>query len=194
MVPDLCRQLTELLAQFKGLSGTAKQKAILGELGLARASLEDLVGPAGGLDQELLGRLRTVMGSESKPPKAEALGLIGKDHFLADSRSVTSVGRASSIISKSIPTAHRPQPDVAAHRGDRLRLRRGQAREPNSFSRVNNSPALSDAGAFKELGVDGLGGILGDQFAGNDEPIVFLMHVTGARLAFTDRGKSAVSL
>ena len=59
---------------------------------------------------------------------------------------------------------------------------------------MNNSPALADAGAFRELGVDGLGGLLGDQFAGPNDPIVFLMHVTGARLAFTDRGKSAVSL
>ena len=53
---------------------------------------------------------------------------------------------------------------------------------------------MSDAGAFRELGVDGLGGLLGDQYAGDDEPITFIMHVAGARLTFTDRGKSAVSL
>jgi hypothetical protein len=52
----------------------------------------------------------------------------------------------------------------------------------------------SEAGAFRELGVDGLGGLLGRQYAGEDAPIAFVLHLTGARLSFTDRGKSAVAL
>jgi hypothetical protein len=59
---------------------------------------------------------------------------------------------------------------------------------------LNNSTALSEAGAFRELGVDGLGGLLGRQYAGSDAPIAFVLHLTGARLSFTDRGKSAVAL
>ena len=189
------RTVRELVAQFKGLAGTAKQKAILGELGLARASLEDLVGPAGGLDQELLGRLRTVMGSESKPPKAEALGLIGKDHFLAR-LPVGDLGRESFQYHKQVHPNPRIDPNPTSPRIAEIGFAFDEDKLESQLilCGLNNSPALSDAGAFKELGVDGLGGILGDQFAGNDEPIVFLMHVTGARLAFTDRGKSAVSL
>ena len=183
------RTVRELVAQFRGLSGTAKQKAILAELGLARSSLEDLVGPAGGFDHELLERLRTAMGSESKPPKAEALGIIGKDHFLAR-LPVSELGRASFSYCKRIDDS------VLAPRIAEIGFAFDEDRlwDRLLLCGLNNSPALSDAGAFRELGVDGLGGLLGDQYAGPDEPITFIMHVTGARLAFTDRGKSAVSL
>ena len=129
------------------------------------------------------------MGSESKPPKAEALGIIGKDHFLAR-LPVSELGRASFSYCKRIdpnPLAPRLAEIGFAFDEDRLWDRL-------LLCGLNNSPALSDAGAFRELGVDGLGGLLGDQYAGPDEPITFIMHVTGARLAFTDRGKSAVSL
>jgi hypothetical protein len=42
--------------------------------------------------------------------------------------------------------------------------------------------------------VDGLGGLLRTQYASEDAPIAFVLHLTGARLSFTDRGKSAVAL
>jgi hypothetical protein len=183
------RTVREMVAQFRGLSGTAKQKVILADLGLARASLEDLVGDDGALDRGKLERLLSAMCAESKPPKADALGIIGKDHFLAR-LPVGDLGRASLEYRKRI------DPDPMAPRiaeigfafdedmlWDRLLL-----------CGLNNSPALSDAGAFRELGVDGLGGLLGERYAREDAPITFFMHMTGARLSFTDRGKSAVSL
>jgi DNA topoisomerase VI subunit B len=183
------RTVRELVAGFRGLSGTAKQKVILAELGLARASLEDLVGGDGALDRELLDRLLGAMRAQSKAPKAEALGIIGKDHFLAR-LPVGELGRESFEYRKRIdpdPLSPRIAEIGFAFDEDRLRSRL-------LLCGLSNSPALSEAGAFRELGVDGLGGLLGDQYGSDDAPIAFVMHLTGARLAFTDRGKSAVSL
>ena len=183
------RTVRELVAGFRGLSSTGKQRSILIELGFARASLEELVGDDGALDRGLLERLLGAMRAESKAPKAEALGVIGKDHFLAR-LPVGEVGRQSFEYRKRIdpdPLSPRIAEIGFAFDEDHLRSRL-------LLCGLNNSPALSEAGAFRELGVDGLGGILGDQYAGADEPIVFVMHLTGARLSFTDRGKSAISL
>jgi hypothetical protein len=168
---------------------------ILSELGLARASLEDLVGPDGGLDGELLERLLGGMCAESKPPKAEALGIIGKDHFLAR-LPVGDLGRASFQYHKQVHPNPRTDPNPTAPRIAEIGFAFDEDKlwERLLLCGLNNSPALSDAGAFRELGIDGLGGLLGDQYAGNDAPITFIMHVTGARLSFTDRGKSAVAL
>ena len=183
------RTVRELVAQFRGLSGTAKQKAILAQLGLARATLEDLVGDDGVLAHDRLERLLGAMAAASKPPRAEALGIIGKDHFLAR-LPVGDLGRASFEYRKRI------DPDPSSPRIAEIGF---AFDEDKLWSRLllcglNNSPALSDAGAFRELGVDGLGGLLGDRFARATAPIAFFLHLTGARLAFTDRGKSAVSL
>ena len=184
------RTVRELVAQFRGLSGTAKQKAILAELGLARASLEDLVGPDGGSTETGSSDSSAPCVRRASRPRLKRSGVIGKDHFLAR-LPVGELGRESFTYCKRIDPDPTLPPRIAeigfAFDEDRLWDRL-------LLCGLNNSPALSDAGAFRELGVDGLGGLLGDQYAGPDEPITFIMHVTGARLAFTDRGKSAVSL
>ena len=76
------RLVRDMLADFRGLSGTGKRKAILAELGLARASLEDLVDKDGGPDRERLALLLAAMQEGGTAPKAAALGIIGKDHIL----------------------------------------------------------------------------------------------------------------
>jgi DNA topoisomerase VI subunit B len=183
------RTVRELVARFRGLSGTGKQKAILAELGLARASLEDLVGVDGALDRDTLERLLAAMRAASKAPKPEALGIIGKDHLLAR-LDLGEVGRESFTYRRTVDdNTLSPRIAETAFAFDEERLR-GR----HLLCGLNNSPALSDAGAFRELGVDGLGGLLSRQYATADAPITFVMHLTGARLSFTDRGKSAVSL
>jgi hypothetical protein len=182
------RTVRELVAGFRGLSGTAKQKKLLGDLGMARASLEALVVDHR-LDRERLDRLLKAMQAETREVKAAALGVIGQEHLLAR-LPLTDLGRESFAYRKRVDdapgnpriaeTAFAFDDDALA---DRLLL-----------VGLNNSTALSEAGAFRELGVDGLGGLLGRQYAGEDAPIAFVLHLTGARLSFTDRGKSTVAL
>jgi hypothetical protein len=182
------RTVRELVASFRGLSGTAKQKAVLSGLGLARASLEDLV-VDGQLDRAMLERLLQAMVAESRPVKAAALGMIGEDHLRAR-LPLSEVGQQSFTYKKRVdddPCNPRLAEMVFAYDEDALDGRL-------LLCGLNNSAALSDAGTFRELGYDGLGGMLGKQYAGADQPIAFVLHLTGARLSFTDRGKSAVVL
>ena len=73
--------MRDWLADFRGLSSTAKRKAIMVELGLARASLEDLV-KDGVPDRDKLERLLLAMQEAGTAPKATALGVVGKEHLL----------------------------------------------------------------------------------------------------------------
>jgi DNA topoisomerase VI subunit B len=182
------RTVRELVAGFRGLSGTAKQKKLLAELGMARTSLEELVVDHQ-LDRDRLDRLLKAMRAESRAVKAATLGVIGQDHLLAR-LPLTELGRESFTYRKRVdddPGDPRIAETAFAFDEDALDGRL-------LLVGLNNSTALSDAGAFRELGVDGLGGLLGRQYAGEEAPIAFVLHLTGARLNFTDRGKSAVTL
>ncbi len=74
------RTVREFVSEFRGLSGTAKQKAVLGETKLARMALVDFVAD-GRVDPALTRKLLTAMQANSKPVKPAMLGIIGQDHF-----------------------------------------------------------------------------------------------------------------
>ncbi len=74
--------MRELVAEFRGLAGTAKQKAVLAETGLARAPLTALANGTD-LDHDTVGCLLAAMQAHSKPVKPQLLGLIGRDHLAA---------------------------------------------------------------------------------------------------------------
>ena len=76
------RAVRELVAEFRGLHGTAKQKAILGATGLARAPLTALAN-GHDLDRAAIAGLLEAMKAGSKPVKPRLLGSIGRDHFAA---------------------------------------------------------------------------------------------------------------
>jgi Histidine kinase-, DNA gyrase B-, and HSP90-like ATPase len=105
------RTVRELVAQFRGLSGTAKQKAILAQLGLARATRRIWSAPTA--------RSLTTGSSGSSAPCARRANRPGPKRSASsvriisshDSRSATSVGRASSTASGSTP--------IPARRGSR---------------------------------------------------------------------------
>jgi DNA topoisomerase VI subunit B len=74
------RTVREFVAEFRGLSGTAKQKKVLEATGLGRASLSALRN-GDGLDAGLIETLLAAMQSNSPQVKPEQLGVIGKDHL-----------------------------------------------------------------------------------------------------------------
>ena len=124
------RTVRELVADFRGLTGTAKQKAILAELGLARASLEDLVGDDGALDHDRLERLLGAMRRRARRPRPQRSGIIGKDHLLAR-LPLGEVGqRASTTASGSTTT----------------RCRRGSPRSPSPSTRTARTAGCCSAG------------------------------------------------
>ena len=71
------RPVRDFIADFRGLSATAKTKAICDSLGLSRRSLADVA-----LDPPLVARLLAAMKEGSRAPKPKDLGVIGRDHLL----------------------------------------------------------------------------------------------------------------
>ena len=74
------RTVRELVAEFRGLSGTAKQKTVLDATGLARAPLSALI-KGNGFVRSKTEKLLAAMNASSAPVKPVMLGTIGKEHF-----------------------------------------------------------------------------------------------------------------
>jgi DNA topoisomerase VI subunit B len=81
------RTVRELVAQFRGLSGTAKQKAVREATGLTRTSLRE-VATGEAVDGVVVARLLDAMKAHSRPVKPADLGVIGKAHLAERLRAV----------------------------------------------------------------------------------------------------------
>ena len=185
------RLVRDLIADFRGLSGTGKRKAIIADLGLARASLEDLV-KDGAPDRDKLDRLLRAMQAAGTAPKAAALGIVGKEHLL-ERLQLGEIGQQSFEYRKLIdddPLSPRVTEIAFAFDAQVMRWRR-------VLCGINSSPALMGASAFREVGYSwgsGLGNLLENRALRQNNPLAFVLHHTGARLAFADRGKSALAI
>ncbi len=179
------RTVRELVSEFRGLSGSAKQKKVLDDTGLHRAPLSKLVTETG-IDTEVVSALLTAMKAHSKPVKPPALGIIGKDHlrrrFAAAGCEMESFDYRKVIdTTDSVPwvveTAFGWCPEAKSRR---------------LVIGVNWSPGIINP--FRELGHYGqsLDTILSQQRADRDEPVILVLHMACARVEYTDRGKSSV--
>ena len=177
--------IREFVSEFRGLSGTAKQKLVLEATGLAREPLTHMVN-GNDLDRALVARLLKAMQANSKPVKPAMLGVIGRDHF--SKRFAELEGETESFnyckatdttdgIPWIIETAFCWCPKLT-----RRRLVTG----------VNWSPGIMNP--FRQLGSFGqsLDSILTQQRADRDEPVILVLQMSCPRVEYTDRGKSAV--
>jgi DNA topoisomerase VI subunit B len=180
------RTVREFLTGFAGLTGTAKQKAVLHATGLSRTKLSALA-RGGRLDRARIGKLLEAMRTATKKVPPKDLGTLGKAvlaaRFAALGCEMESFKytRAASFNTEGLPyvieTAFAWYP---------------QLDERRSIIGVNWSAAIVNP--FRELGRFGhsLDDLLEQQRVGAEEPVVFLLHVACPRVAYTDRGKSAV--
>ncbi len=180
------RTVREMISEFRGFSGSAKQKKVLDATGLHRAALSRLVN-GNGIDNELVSGLLAAMRAHSKPVKPPMLGVIGKDHFKTRFGAVgcemetfdyRKVIDTTDGVPWVVETAFGWIPD-----DDRAR---------RLLTGVNWSPGIINP--FRELGSFGqsLDTILTQQRAGRDEPIILVLHMACPRVEYTDRGKSSV--
>lgn len=179
------RLIRELVAQFKGLTGTAKQKAVLDATGLARQPLTALI-KDGAVDRERVACLLAALQQHSAPIKPQALGSIGQPHLV---RYFTAQG----CEMESFKYAR----DMGVKNGIPYVIEMAFAWHPGLGRRCLMTGVNWSAGIlnpFRALGAIGRGldALLAERFAGNDEPILFLAHLAAARVAYSDRGKSAV--
>jgi DNA topoisomerase VI subunit B len=181
-----CPTVREFISSFRGLSATAKAKAICEAIGASRLALADF--HAGG--EARIKTLLEAMQAASKPVKPRDLGWIGRDHLL--SRFIT-VGvepdtfdyRMSAFEHLGLPYVIEMAFGYAPSRKDEGRL---------LVTGVNFSPAVG-SDPFRHLGPNlSLDGLLANQWADRDEPVVVFVHLTAPRLNFLDKGKTQVAL
>jgi len=183
------RLVREFISEFRGLSGTAKQKAVLEETGLTRVNLSQLANGSG-LEHEIIGKLFTAARKHSKPVKPLALGVIGENHLRTKFESLGcemetfNYKKTAVMDSNGLPMVVET---AFAWRGEQCTETR------RIITGINWSPAIGNP--FRTLGTDygdGLAALLEKKYAGRDEPIVFFLHCAHPRVRYTDRGKSAV--
>ncbi len=179
------RTVRELVSEFRGLSGSAKQKKVLDDTGLHRAPLSKLVTETG-IDNEVVIALLTAMQAHSKPVKPPALGVIGKDHFR---RRFEAVGcEMESFDYRKVTDTTDGVPWVVETAFGWC----PEAKSRRLVIGVNWSPGIINP--FRELGNFGqsLDTILSQQRADRDEPVILVLHMACPRVEYTDRGKSSV--
>jgi DNA topoisomerase VI subunit B len=181
------RTVREFVADFRGLSATAKQKLVLDEINAARVTLPAFFG-VNDINHRRVGKLLVAMKKHSRPVKPRDLGLIGEGHLRA--RFIAAGADEKTFrYSRQFVVSDDGLPQV---------IELGFGYCPKESRRqivagVNWSPGI--ANPFRVLGRYGqsLDTYLSEQRAGNaDEPITLLVHMACPRVDFTDRGKSAL--
>ena len=177
---DRCAQRTvaDFIAEFRGLSGTAKRRDICQALNASGEHLDTFFAHGDGPVRRLLAAMKAV----SKLVKARDLGVLGERHVLAMIK-----GRASARYKQSqVDVEGVPYLIEAAF---------GHCPESSRLIVTGLNWSISVGGdPFGTLFGDGLGALLAEQRAGPEEPITFFLHVASPRLTFLDRGKSEVHL
>ena len=181
------RTVRELVAEFRGLSGSAKQKLVLEATDLARAPLSALI-KGNGFVRPKIEKLLAAMQANSTPVKPAMLGAIGKEHFkqrLAaegcemETFEYRRVMETEDDVPWIIETAFAWCPKASQRR---------------LITGVNWSPGIVNP--FRELGHFGtsLDTILTRAHADTDDPVILVLHIACPRVEYTDRGKSALVL
>lgn len=181
------RYVRDVVKEIRGLSGSAKQKAVLDACGMSRTRLSALCN-GDGMDHKAVVALLKVMKANSAEVKPSALGVIGKDHLRqrfaehgCDEK--TFHYKKLSDIDDGVPIIIETAFAMLKDEFDTRRIITG----------VNWSGAIGNP--FQSLGegyCDGLNALLEKQMAGHREPVMFLLHCACARVRYTDRGKTDV--
>jgi hypothetical protein len=190
------RLVSDFLAHFDGLSGSAKQTKVLNEAGLKRVHLSELV-VNDRLDSARIENLLAAMRRHSRPVRSERLGVIGEGHLKARLLGMGIVPE-SFRYNRKLAKSKNPSPDAAGKAsflpavletafgwlGPEARDRR------HIFTGVNWSAAIGNP--FRSFGTtgEGLETLLADMRATRNEPVVFVLHLAQPRVEYRDRGKS----
>jgi len=181
------RLVREFISELAGFAGSAKQKLVLEETGLARASILSLFDRDGTPKRPQIEQLLAALKRHSKPVKPETLGVIGREHlrslFTAAGANPNSFRykRTAGIDEEGLPcvveTAFGFCPDQ-----QRRRIITG----------ANWSVGLTNP--FRSFGrhSEGLESVLAEARAQSTEPIILVVHLACPRIEYTDRGKSAI--
>jgi DNA topoisomerase VI subunit B len=178
------RTVREFVAEFAGLRGTAKQKAVTEVTGLSGAYLHDLV-DAGDVALEPVTALLTAIQPESRAVKPAALGVLGEDHVRAYLIHQRHVEPGSLKYYRKHGLADGLPFVLELACGWYTSDYAGCGRQ--IIAGVNWTPALKSP--FAELPA-----LLGEARVDSFDPLAVLVHLAMPRPEFTDRGKSVLAL
>lgn len=177
------KTVREFVSEFRGLSGTAKQKAVTDAAGLSGRYLHDLVS-GGNVDRETVALLWREMCAASSPVKANKLGVIGEsatlDRLIENDKVEPATAhyakRASNDPSSPliIEVAFGVYRDAADLEESERRVRFGL-----NFSPLVKTPA-------------GVTDWLHKSMTDADDPVALAIHISSPRIEFTDKGKSTL--
>jgi hypothetical protein len=183
----------EFVSEFDGLSFTAKQKAILTEVGASHMSLASFFGNRDQVNHRQINRLLEAMKQHSKIVQPKRLGIIGRNHVLG--RFEAEGGNSKTFKYQMVPKLDGNVPSVlelafgVTNAG--LEGRGGGHRQIRG---LNWSPAIGDP--FRSLGSSGqsLGMLFSELKVAPYDSVISFVSLAHPRLEYTDRGKSAVAI
>ena len=175
------RTVREFVAEFRGLAGTAKQKAVTDATGFSGAFLRDLVSD-GDIDRDHAAALLAAMQREARPVSPTTLGVIGQEHFTKRLSSLSCVDLETVRYAKRTGEAG-DLPFVV----EVVFCAYNERRDRELVIGLNWSPTLNvPFGLLQDW--------LGEAFVEQFDPVMVIVHLACPRLEFVDRGKSRLAL
>jgi Histidine kinase-, DNA gyrase B-, and HSP90-like ATPase len=181
----------EFVREFDGMRGTAKQKAVLAEIGASHVSLHDFFGRHK-VNNDNIAKLLAALQRHSKPVRPAQLGVIGKAHFYRMMEAAGGDAKTFTYNRSDGETNGAPRVIEFAFGIHRDGLTAGPAPGRKVITGVNWSPGINNP--FRQLGRsgEGLDGILAEVRANTSQPVIAVLHLACPRVTYTDRGKSAI--
>jgi DNA topoisomerase VI subunit B len=179
------RTLREFVAEFYGLSASAKQKAVLEIAALPRRYLHDLV-EANAWRAEEPERLLEAMRRHAKRVNPKALGVLGRDHLshvLCEQHGC----EAETVSYKKVVAETSGLPFVLEVACGVYRAEVAGETSGRVMTGINWSATLTPP--FEHLGT-----YLNTALVQQGDPVVVVVHLAIPRPTFRDRGKQALTL
>jgi DNA topoisomerase VI subunit B len=187
------RTVREFISEFRGLSGTARQRKILNEVGCSYQSLASFFG-VDQVNQCGIAMLLAAMQQHSKPVAPKHLGIIGAEHF--KQRFLAADGAVDTfkyqcrrgIAADGIPYVIEFGFGLHQVGLEGRRVSREFVTGSNWGASINNP--------FRQFGSTGEGveSTLAKVRANASQPVICALHLAAARIQFADRGKSSIIL
>jgi hypothetical protein len=179
------------VSEFDGLSSTTKRKLVLAETGASHRSLQDFFG-RDKANRSNIAKLLAAIRKYSRPVKPAHLGIIGRDHFFRMMEAAGGEPKTFTYQRRMGEQDGLPRVIEFAFGVYRDGLTGAKGLRGKVITGVNWSPGINNP--FRQLGRDGVGldAILEKARAGANQPIIAALHYACPRVAYTDRGKSAI--